>query len=338
MELILGIIIIAIGAFASGSFSIPLGKTKDWAWENNWLVYCFSAYLVVPALSCLVFCPGFGTLLSHYSPATLGWIFLLGAVYGVCNLTFGLTLRYLGLSLGFMISLGLMMVLGTLIPPFIDGRLSVMLQSSGGSLLIVGLLTAVVGIVISAYAGYTKDMQTSAEAHSELDFRKGILLALFVGVSGASQALGIEQGNGLTAAAVDSGINPLFATLPVFLVMFAGSFFVTLIWCLQLARQNGTLKQLAKGKSLARNYSFCGLAGMLWFVNLIFFGMGKSFMGKFSFTAWGILMSLTIVCATIWGICKGEWKQTRTNTRLWMYLGLALLVIASFLIGLSSEG
>lgn len=338
MELILGIIIIATGAFASGSFSIPLGKTKDWAWETGWLVYCLSAYLVVPALSCFIFCPGFITLLSQYSPVTIGWIFLLGAIYGICNLTFGLTLRYLGLSLGFMISLGLMMVLGTLVPPFIDGRLSVLLQQSGGALLIAGLLTAVAGIALSGYAGYAKDMHVSAGRHSELNFKKGIWLALFVGASGASQALGIEQGNGLADAAIASGVNPLFATLPVFLVMFAGSFFVTLLWCFSLAKRNHTLKQFVQNKVLLHNYLYSGLAGVLWFVNLIFFGMGKSFMGEFSFTAWGILMSLTIVCATVWGICKGEWKQTRAATRLWMYAGLTLLIVASFLIGLSSEG
>src|SRR5574344_459883 len=149
-----GILIIAIGAFSSGSFSIPFGKTKGWAWEVNWLVYCLSAYVVMPVIACVVFCPHFVSVLSGYSIKISAWIFLLGAIYGICNLTFGLTLRYLGLSLGFMISLGLMMVLGTIIPPFIDGRLTILLQMSGGKTLIAGLMIAVVGIAISAYAGY----------------------------------------------------------------------------------------------------------------------------------------------------------------------------------------
>ncbi|WP_291590202.1 L-rhamnose/proton symporter RhaT [Bacteroides sp.] len=339
IELIFGIGIIAIGAFASGSFSIPFGKTRGWAWEVCWLTYCLSAYVIMPMAACAVFCPDFITILSGVSVKTLGWIFLLGAVYGICNLTFGLTLRYLGLSLGFMVSLGLMMVLGTIIPPFIDGRLSILLQQSGGTTLMIGLLVAIAGVALSAYAGYRKD-NSVVNVNPELDFKKGILLALFVGVSGSSQALGIEQGNGIAATFISAGTNSLFATLPVFLVMFLGSFSVTAVWCLTLAKRNKTLLQFIKvsGTTISLNYLYCGLAGLLWFGNLIFFGMGKSCMGEFSFTAWGILMSLTIACATIWGLCRGEWKSAGQMPRFYMYTGLIILIIASFIIGISSEG
>jgi L-rhamnose-H+ transport protein len=165
LTLLAGILIIAVGAFASGSFSIPFGKTKGWAWEVNWLVYCLSAYVVMPLLACVVFCPHFITVLAGYKPQTLWLIFVLGAIYGVCNLTFGLTLRYLGLSLGFMISLGLMMVLGTVIPPMIDGRLSVLLQMAGGRTLIIGLVVAVAGVSSAPMRGSLKDKATNTVAN-----------------------------------------------------------------------------------------------------------------------------------------------------------------------------
>jgi L-rhamnose-H+ transport protein len=338
ISLIFGIGIIATGAFASGSFSIPFGKAKGWAWEICWLVYCLSAYIIMPILACLFLCPDFMSVLRDFPIKISGLIFLLGAIYGICNLTFGLTLRYIGVSLGFMVSLGLMMVLGTIIPPAIDGRLSMLLQQSGGSVLITGLIVAVLGVAFSAYAGYQKDKKS--EGSKDLDFKKGILLALFVGLTGSSQALGIEQGNVMANAMVESGANPLFASLPVFFVMFLGSFFVTLIWCLVLSKRNKNMKQFISipGHGIISNYMYCTLAGFLWFVNLIFFGMGKNYMGQFSFTAWGILMSLTIVCATIWGVCKGEWKTADRATKGWMWAGLLILVIASFIIGLSSEG
>lgn len=339
LTLFLGIGIIAIGAFSSGSFSIPFEKTKNWAWENYWLVYCLFAYVVVPLLACAIFCPNFISLLLDFPPKTLGWIFLLGTIYGICNLTFGLTLRYLGLSLGFMISLGLMMILGTIVPPAIDGRLTLLLQQSGGTTLIIGLLVGTLGILLSSYAGYRKD-SSQVSGNSELNFGKGIALALFVGVSGSSQALGIEQGNGIAAVFMTSGTDPLFATLPVFLIMFLGSFSVTAVWCLVMAKKNKNLAKFVKTKEIAvsRNYLYCALAGFLWFANLIFYGMGKSFMGEFSFTAWGILMSLTIVAATLWGLYRGEWKATDGRTRCWMYIGLGVLITASFIIGMSGEG
>lgn len=338
-ELIGGIGLIAIGAFSSGSFSIPFGKTRNWGWENYWLIYSLFAYVVIPALACLVFCPGFADVLVSIPAPTLWWIFLLGVVYGICNLTFGLSLRYLGLSLGFSLSLGLMMILGTIVPPAIDGRLAVMLQQSGGTMLIGGLLVAAVGIALSGYAGYLKDQKASADSASEFNFGKGLVLVLFVGITGASQALGIEQGSSISDAMVASGVNPLFQTMPVFLLLFGGSFVVTALWCLFLAKKNGNLNAFVRTEEIAvsRNYLYSGLAGFLWFVNFIFYGMGKSRMGEFSFTAWGILMSLTIVFATFWGLYRGEWKTADGKTKTWMYAGLAVLTIASFIIGMSSN-
>lgn len=337
MELLLGIGLIAMGAFSSGSFSIPFGKTRGWAWENYWLIYSLFAYVLVPLIASWVFCPGFMEVLAGVPSATLTGIFLLGIVYGICNLTFGLSLRYLGVSLGFSLSLGLMMILGTIIPPAIDGRLTILLQQSGGTMLIAGLLIATVGIGLSGYAGYRKDKAAGPEANSELDFKKGLILVFFVGITGASQALGIEQGNGIAASLVAAGVNPLFQTLPVFILLFGGSFVATAIWCLFLSAKNKNLNAFAKAEEIAvtKNYVYCSLAGFLWFINFIFYGMGKSRMGEISFTAWGIMMSLTIVFATLWGLYRGEWKVADRTTKGWMYAGLVVLIAASFIIGMS---
>lgn len=338
-NLFLGLGLIATGAFASGSFSIPFGKTRGWAWENYWMIYSLFAYLIVPVVACTVFCPGFPAVLSGIPIQTLSWIFLLGIIYGICNLTFGLSLRYLGLSLGFSLSLGLMMILGTIIPPAIDGRLALLLEGNGGNMLIAGLLVAAVGIAVSGYAGYRKDKEATENVNTELNFGKGLLFVLFVGITGASQALGIEQGSSISEAVVQAGVDPLFQTLPVFLVIFAGSFVVTAAWCLIQAKRNGNLQAFTSSSSLplVSNYAFSALAGFLWFVNFIFYGMGKSRMGEFSFIAWGILMSLTIVFATLWGLYRGEWKAAGGKAKTAMYLGLAILILASFMIGMSGE-
>ena len=339
IELFLGIGLIAIGAFSSGSFSIPFGKTRNWDWEHYWLIYSLFAYVVIPIVACFIFCPGFVDVYNALPAKTLSWIFLLGIIYGVCNLTFGLSLRYLGLSLGFSLSLGLMMILGTIVPPAIDGRLAIMLQQSSGQTLIIGLLIAAVGIGFSGYAGYLKDQNSGSNQNSEFDFTKGILLVLFVGITGASQALGIEQGGPISSALVEAGVNPLFQTLPVFLLMFSGSFLITLVWCLIKTAKSGKTKAFVKieNGAVSKNYLYCALAGFLWFVNFIFYGMGKSHMGEFSFTAWGILMSLTIVFATFWGIYRGEWKMASRDTKRWMYAGLVVLTVASFIIGMSGN-
>ncbi|MDR3260802.1 MAG: hypothetical protein LBT78_03100 [Tannerella sp.] len=336
-----GILLISTGAFMSGSFAIPFDKIKTWKWENYWLIYSLFGYVIVPFTICLLFAPGFMEALGQVPVRTLGWVFLLGALYGIANLTFGLSLRYLGIALGYALSLGLMMAIGTLLPPLLDGRLTKLFEGRGGTLLLIGIVISLIGIGISGYAGFLKSKQANAAegVNSEFDIRKGIMAALFVGIAGSSAALGIEQGAPIAGACVANGTHPLFQESAVFLVLYCGAFFTTLIWCLYLSGRNKTLKKFVQsgGHSLWRNYLCCALAGFLWYINYVFFGMGKSQMGEFSFVAWGILMTMTIVFASLWGLYRGEWKHVSRKIYVLMWTGLAILVAASFLIGMSSN-
>lgn len=341
LYIIYGILLISIGAFMSGSFAIPFDKVKGWKWENQWLIYSLFGYVIVPLLVCLVFVPDLIEVLRMAPSGTLWLVFLLGMIYGAANLTFGLSLRYLGIALGYALSLGLMMAIGTLVPPLIDGRLVLLFEGNGGIMLITGIIVSLVGISISGYAGFLKSkrMEKNEKANREFNIKKGIAAALFVGVTGSATALGLEQGIPIAKASIETGTNPLFQDSIVFLVLYNGSFVTTLIWCLYLSIKNKTVKNFFKpsGSVLISNYFYCALAGFLWYINYVFFGMGKTQMGEFSFVAWGILMTLTIVCATLWGLYRGEWKGVSVKIRLFMWIGLIILVFASFLIGISSS-
>lgn len=336
-NILFGLLLIATGAFTSGSFSVPLLKVKGWKWENSWLAFSLFAYIIVPLLLCLVFSPGFIKVFQSVPSTKIIWIFFLGCVYGIANLTFGLSLRYLGLSLGYALSLGLMMAIGTLVPPLLDGKLLAMFQNGTGNLLIAGVIVSAIGIAISAHAGIQRDKTKKKDAGSEFNLPKGLLSALIVGIFGAALSLAIEQGKPLADQAVAYGTNPLFQDSPVFLLIFSGSFVTTFIWCIIMARKNKSILNFVKteNKTLSANYLFAGLSGFLWFINFFFFGMGKSRMGNITYTSWGILMTLTIVCATIWGIYHGEWKGVSKKIHVEMWLGLFILIVAAFIIGIS---
>ena len=344
INILLGIFLIATGAFSAGSFAVPFGKIKGWNWESYWMVFSLGAYILLPLLACIIFTPDFISIIKLTPRKVLIWVFLLGAVYGVGNLSFGLALRYLGLSLGYALSLGLMLAIGTLIPPALDGRLTLMIASSGGKLLIEGVVVAALGIILSAWAGILKDKMISAdkkrESVSEFNLGKGILASLLVGITGSAMALGFEQGLPISIMAVENGTNPLFSMMPVYLVLLAGTFISTLLWCIFLGAKNSSLTDYVQSKNvkmLAFNYAFGLLAGLLWFSQFIFYSMGKSKMGPFTFTSWGILMALTIGFATVWGLIRGEWKGVSTRIYIVMLLSLVVLIGASFMIGISGS-
>jgi L-rhamnose-H+ transport protein len=213
INILFGILLIATGAFSSGSFAVPFGRIKGWSWETYWMIFSTGAYIIFPLLACLVFAPNFIEIIRETDTKTIIAVFSLGAVYGVGNLSFGLALRYLGLSLGYALSLGLMLAIGTLIPPMLDGRLDVMLQKEGGMLLIYGVITACFGIALSAWSGILKDKQVSESAKKEsigeFNLVKGVLAAALVGVTGSAMSLGFERGLPITETASDAGVDSL---------------------------------------------------------------------------------------------------------------------------------
>jgi L-rhamnose-H+ transport protein len=343
-SILLGLLLIAIGAFSAGSFAIPFGKIKEWKWETYWLVYSFGAYLIFPLAACLIFAPDYLSIYKEVPFAVLIKVFLLGAVYGIGNLSFGLSLRYLGISLGYAMSLGLMLAIGTLIPPMIDGRLSVMIESSGGTLLIAGVLIACAGIALSGWAGFLKDKSVSdtdkQKSIIEFHYLKGVLAALLVGITGSAMSLGFEQGLPVADFAEKSGVDPLFVTMPVMLLLLSGTLVTTILYCIYLGVKNNSLKDYIKvkvPKTLSANYLLALLAGLLWFSQFILFGMGKSKMGPYTFTSWGILMGLTIVFATLWGLYRREWKGAPLKIIVLMVISLLIIIASSYLIGISGS-
>ena len=344
LSILPGILLIATGAFSAGSFAVPFGKINGWKWESYWMVFSLGAYIVFPLIACLIFVPGFSSIVKTAPSSILISVFLLGAVYGIGNLSFGLALRYLGLSLGYALSLGLMLAIGTLIPPMITGRLQVMIEKSGGYLLISGVIVACFGIALSGWAGILKDKTISdenkKESIGEFSLVKGILAAVLVGITGSAMALGFEKGVPVNKMAADQGVDPLFTILPVMLVLLAGTFVTTLIWCFYLGFKSKSVSDYisaASRKVLMKNYFFGLLAGLLWFSQFILYGMGTSKMGPFTFTSWGILMALTIVFATIWGMFRHEWKGVSGRIFILLILSLIIIIASAFMIGISGS-
>jgi len=153
-------------------------------------------------------------------------------------------------------------------------------------------------------------------------------------------SLGFEQGLPVAQFTENSGVNPLFITMPVMLLLLSGTFVTTFIYCIYLGFSNSSInnyKQAGSLPILTSNYLLALLAGVLWFSQFILFGMGKSKMGPYTFTSWGILMGLTIVFATLWGIYRREWKGAPLKILVLMIISLFIIIASSYIIGISGS-
>ena len=240
----LGVLLHALGGFAAGSFYIPYKKVRGWAWETYWLTGGFFSWIIAPWVVGFLTCPDLVGVLKSGSSKTLLWTYLFGVMWGIGGLTFGLSMRYLGMSLGYALSLGFCAVFGTLVPPVFEGRIGGLVATTSGRIVILGILVCLAGIAICGRAGMRKERELSdAEKKAsvaEFSFVKGFWVAVFAGVMSSCMAFAFAAGKPIAEAAVRSGARPLFQNFPVMIVALLGGFTTNFVWCVALSVKNKT--------------------------------------------------------------------------------------------------
>lgn len=373
---LIGVLYHWLGGFASASFYVPYRGIKRWNWEIFWLTGGVFSWLIAPWLFAGLMTNGLMGVLAQVPRSTVGFCVLFGMLWGFGGLTYGLTMRYLGLSLGMAVVLGLCTVFGTLIPPIVQGDFAAkLLVTTSGNIILLGLLVTVAGIVVVAIAGAQKDRALSAEQKAatvaEFDFRKGIAVAIFSGVMSSCFAFGLAAGDAVKAISAAAGTGALWTGLPVLCIVMFGGLVTNGIWCSILIVRNKSAPQwfgraLAVSDSpqqstrtsepgvalpsriepsitipgrtmVARNYLLAALGGTLWYFQFFFYTMGESQMGRLGFSSWTLHMASIIIFGTIWGFAFREWKEAAPRVRATVYGGIALLVLATVIIGYGNQ-
>jgi len=249
----LGVFFHWLGGLASGSFYVPYKGVKKWAWEVYWLVGGFFSWIICPWLLALAMTQNALGAIWQQSWGTLWWTYFFGAMWGFGGLTFGLTMRYLGMSLGMGVALGYCAAFGTLLPPIfksfvpsvpVPETIGQIASSAAGQVTLVGVAVCLLGIGIAALAGLTKEREMPAEekkkAIAEFSFSKGILVATFSGIMSACFSFALTAGAPIAEASAKAGTSTLWTGLPKLIVVLLGGFTTNFVWCVILNVRNGT--------------------------------------------------------------------------------------------------
>ena len=251
MNLALGVILHWIGGLAAASFYIPYRAVQRWSWETYWLVGGFFSWIVAPSLIGALLVPDLYDHIAAAPRSAIFWAYLFGVLWGIGGITFGLTMRYLGIALGMAVVLGFCAAFGTLMPPIVAGDFGALLASASGLTVLAGVAACLFGIGISGAAGMSKESELSDEeklaAVKEFNFKRGMLVAAFSGVMSACFAYGLAAGRPIgeiTLQALEaSGGSPLWQNLPVLVVVLWGGFTTNFLWCVALNVRNRSTHQ-----------------------------------------------------------------------------------------------
>jgi len=241
----LGVFFHWLGGLASASFYVPYRGVKNWAWETYWLAGGFFSWIIAPWVLALIMTHDLIRVFHEAPASSLLWTYAFGVLWGLGGLTFGLTMRYLGMSLGMAMVLGYTAAFGTLMPPIFRGEFStVVLGTHSGLVILGGVAVCLLGIAFAGSAGISKEREMSTEQKrasiKEFDLKKGLLVATFSGVMSACFAYGLAAGDPVKAITIQHGTPILWQGLPVLVVVLAGGFTTNFIWCVILHIRNRT--------------------------------------------------------------------------------------------------
>lgn len=353
MHALAGVIFHFIGGFASGSFYVPYKKVKGWSWEAMWILGGLFSWIIVPPLAAWLTIPNFDDIIRQASTSSLAYTFLFGLLWGVGGLTYGLGVRYLGVSLGSSVMLGLSMVFGSLMPAVYyffnqtigkDG-IDYFFTTKSGLCVLVGLAVCVVGIYLCGRAGVLKERSLanlSEATKSDYNFGLGIVVAIISGVLSACFNFGIEAGKPMADVAntlwkdthADQG-EFLYQNNVTYVVILWGGFTTNVIWCIYLFIKNRTFSDYGDAATpRLKNTLLCALAGTTWYLQFFFYGMGESRLGNGA-SSWILHMAFIILISNAWGIFLKEWKGVSKSTYRSIIAGIAIIILSICIVGLA---
>ncbi len=340
MNIIIGLLIIAIGAFCQSSSYVPINKIKNWSWESYWLVQGIFAWLLLPFLGMILAVPAEHSFTEMFAAApafNICMTIFFGFLWGIGGLTFGLSMRYLGVALGQSIALGTCAGLGTVMGPVLLNIFFPNLNALSAltAAVITGVVVTLAGIAIIGVAGKMKADSLSDEQKKEavrdFNFPKGLMIALLSGFMSGCFNVGLEFGKNINFGALTPD---MFKTLPATFLVTLGGFFTNAAYCFYQNYKNNTWGDYGKKAVWGNNLVFCLLAGALWYSQFFGLSLGKGFLTSsptLMTLSFCILMALNVTFSNVWGIILHEWNGCSRKTISVLMVGIIVLIVSCFL-------
>jgi L-rhamnose-H+ transport protein len=337
MAYVFGICLCVVGGLAVGVYLLPLKYSRNWAWENSWLVGAFFMYLIFPVFEAWIFVPGVLQILRTAPQRDVWMIYVFGVVQGSGALAFAYGITLMGLSLGYSLMISLIAVTGVMVPLVLGHRDQVF--TVGGLTLMLGVGMLIAGVSLSGVAGRRREHAAGATANHRR-FGTAILIALYSGIANSFFYFSFEFQNSLRAVAINQfGIKETLWPIVNVIPLFAGMFTINLVYCVLKMNRDGTLKNYWTVHRLGVEYLLAFSIGSLWFLGQgVCYTVGFTELGKLGVPVGAaVFMGAMIMASNLVGIGTGEWTMANPKIMRLLYIGIIFEMLAVAVVGVGNR-
>ncbi|MFD2257264.1 L-rhamnose/proton symporter RhaT [Luteolibacter algae] len=337
-DLLLPIFIVIIASVFQGTFGLGMKYVKPMAWEAWWLVHATVAMVIFPLAWALLVVPDLAGVIAQAPRNELFTGALMGFLWGIGGIMFGVSVGYIGMSLTYGIVMGSCSIIGALIP--LVARFE-SINSAALPFIFGGLILLALAVVIVTIAGLKRDKML-AEAGQEIQgiakgaaFRKGLMIAIASGVLSAMLAVGFDNTAGIGKIAERAGALERNTALARWVVVLAGAYLMNFGYAMILLIKNKSFGSF-KIPGMFRVLKWAIIAGLLWFAALGTYGQGVALMGEIgTMICWPVMLGLSLIVGNAVAVMTGEWKGVTGPLKL-MSAGVGVIIIATVLMTYAS--
>ncbi|WP_152285432.1 L-rhamnose/proton symporter RhaT [Flavicella marina] len=335
--MITGILFAVLAGLLLGLYALPEKFTKDYEFENTWSMFFAINTFVVPNIAAFLLIDGFSDILSTIPTNVLIGMIVSSLAWGIGVMMWGKAINHIGLSLGFSIFIGTIILVGSLIPFFIGGipNTNIFLTILGG------LFVVLIGVMANGRAGILRQKDEEKEKNEESK-SGSILTGIAIAIVGGLLATGFSFANSYGAEIIDQasqaqGNAPWKSAIAVMYVIYmAGGVAIAIYFVQQLT----TKKLWSKFKTphLGKNVLLTSIMGIFNFAASVVFAyaafkLGKELGGS---VGYAIFNTACVVTAIVSGLITKEWVKASTKAKNSLYLGLSCMVIGIIIIAYSN--
>jgi L-rhamnose-H+ transport protein len=332
----MGYLLVLAAGVCQGSFMLPMKFARRWAWENTWLVFSATAYLVWPWVFALLTLSHLGATFASISSRSMALVVLFGVGWGLGALTFGLGVDKLGIALGYTIIIGLAASAGSLIPLIVLSP-EKMVQAQG-RLMAAALLLVLCGIALCSWAGKLRRPEDVASiGDPRHSFSLGLGICILSGLLSSCGNLGFAFGSEVVQKAIEHGAPESMAANSLWALLTVPLFLCNAGYCVWLLRKRHTVNQFFQAGT-GRYWVLGGLMGFLWIAGFVCYAPGARRLGTLGTSVgWSMMMSMMVISANLWGFLTGEWRGASSRARQLLLSGVAILILAICIVGYANH-
>jgi len=331
----IGLLMLILAGLMNATFTLPMKFTRRWAWENTWLLWTIFALLLLPPVVAIFTVPQLGDVYHSVNSSTILSVAGFGFGWGIAQIFFGLAVESIGIALTFSLVLGTSAAVGTLLPLL---RLHPeRLHTTSGHGLLAGVFIALVGVAICAVAGRSREATLRSNTPTERKSSTGgLLLAVICGFGASLVNFGLAFGAPLLVAAQRHGAGVVSSANAVWLPLMLAGAIPNLFYCVLVMRKNRTAGRFSSGGFTY--WILVALMALFWFGSTLLYGAAASHLGVLGpILGWPLFMSLIVITASLLGVLTGEWKHAGRKPLLIQLGGVAILIIAVFVLAATNR-